>query len=131
MVLNSLGGLDNVTDWVTSDFIEVLPETTISISRMSLMEYDVAGRFISGSYRDGTLASPQITFTTSKETKFIRVSVFKEHIESLQVEIGNATTTYETYVTPVIKRFNGESVFNWRMDCTKTYSNASNFKRWY
>lgn len=110
-LLNNKGLTTLSTGWDTSDFIEVPSNTQISISNMRyLCEYDVTGNFINGAFKDGTSNQNPITFTTGKNTKYIRVTFSHSLLNSLQVEIGAEVTGYNPYTNPVLKKTDGASI---------------------
>ncbi len=85
-----------------SDYIPIKSNTTYTISRAnqptSSMNcyalYDSSKNFISRSSFYGTLT---ITFTSSSNAKYIRITDTNDNLNSLQIEKGEDATTYSNY----------------------------------
>jgi hypothetical protein len=96
-VLYSNGQLGDNTDYVASDFIPVEPNTTYTRSYSHQMAfYDVNKTYISGINVDWSNTGVT-TFTTPSNAAYIRVTVAKSALDTMQIEKGSVATSYEPY----------------------------------
>jgi hypothetical protein len=99
--LGSTGETVNDANYFSSDFIPVKPNTTYTLSRNSssdtltvYCEYNSSKTFIS---RSSFITTTTRTFTTGSTTYFLKLSVGKINIDSLQLEEGSTATAYSDY----------------------------------
>lgn len=96
-ILNSAGTLTAQTGWITTGFIPVTPGAQVSInSQRFCAEYNEAKQFIAGSFFDPGATSAPRTFTLGAGTKFLRVTHASPG-STVQIEYGDASTTFEAY----------------------------------
>ena len=103
-VLNSSGGVDTSASWNTTGFLEIPPNTEISIKEARYFaQYDTNKNFISGTLNNNT-SSGNITLTTNANTRFFRMTAYSTKVNLAMVEIGSSVTAYEDYKVTVVKR---------------------------
>ena len=94
-------GSDNFS--YTKNFLPVLPNTQYSATRANggavatsanaiVLFYDKNKNLLGTSSLNGIT-----TFTTLADTAFIRLNVYNDYNEEIQIEVGNARTEYEPY----------------------------------
>ena len=88
------GILSSNTNFSASDFIEVKPNTTYTISgtQQQYALYDGSKTFTRG-------IGSERTFTSSETEAYVRISLLTEELNSVQVELGSIATSYEDYIT--------------------------------
>ena len=89
----NIGGLYPNTNYFTSDYIQVEPDTTYCRTVIDQMAfYNSEFEYISGlTYTD------PIYFTTPSDAKYIRVCAPQSYLEYFQVELGEEPTDYEEF----------------------------------
>ena len=103
-VLNPSGGHETSASWSTTGFLEIPPNTEISIKEARFFaQYDANKNFISGTFNDNTSLG-NITLTTNANTRFFRMTTFYTRVNLAMVEIGSSVTAYENYKVTVVKR---------------------------
>lgn len=95
--VDSGGAINSSQNYDTSDFIEVLPNTTYALSyiRFSLQLDETKTRIVN-TYIDHNNAA-SATITTVAGARYLRVSYLKNNKEKAQVVLGNSVPAYSQY----------------------------------
>ena len=96
-VIDSKGDAVSITNYSTSDFIEVKPSTTyVTTYRRVIAFYDVNKKFISYIIDKSSVEINQ-PFTTPENTAFVRITTKNNQVDTEQLELGTEATPYESY----------------------------------
>lgn len=94
-VLFNNGAVDVLPGYCASDWIKVSPGVTYTKNdSQQLAFYDSSKTYISG-------LSSASTFTTPANAAYLRFTVIASKLNTLQLELGNTETSYETYGTKI------------------------------
>ena len=130
--LTALGQIsDNQAYRYTSNYTPVEPSTQYAFSynktstpstALTVCEYDEDKNFIqrqapiASTTATGTLSG---TMTTTATTKYIRFSISRLYSADIQIEKGNAATTYQPYSAPATVTLNfGQTIYGGTVDFT-------------
>lgn len=92
----------NESGYFLSDYISIEPSTTYTISRANLPSssmncyalYDSSKNFI---LRSSFYTTTNVTFTSSSNAKYIRITDTNNNLSSLQIEKGGTASAYSNY----------------------------------
>ena len=93
------GSLRESTTYVTSDYIKVNPNETLTLNKKQSIAFykeDLSFRSFIPSDVYGTPGDPY-TFTTPNDASYLRFTLLKNDINSVQLELGNSVTDYEDH----------------------------------
>ena len=99
-----------------SEFIPVEPNTQYTYGGFVDSNYTKRYCLYSNNNEDSFISSNSnkndiITFTTTEDTKFVRLQIKTESIDETQLELGNKFTSYEPY-NSIVAKSNGKNLFD-------------------
>ena len=90
------GRFNSNSNWYVTDYVQVKPNTTYTMSGMSsnyCSEYDENKNFVNGGNKT--------TFTTNSNTKYVVMNSLIDGYSTPQLESGNVATPYKPYIPSV------------------------------
>ena len=111
--------LDGYENGLATDWIEVMPNTTYTLSGGNRCRYQLKSAEEVITFGGGDATTGKITFTTLADTKYVRFAVYDYYnasitypsLPNVQLEQNSTATAYEKYVEPKIYVKNDNDVY--------------------